>query len=169
MKRIKQLLFQHHIDRAFLTPHPAVLWWCEVAVTLVIALWLGGWLLPTLTSTREMASYRATVREVSDALRILRPRALAQQRIMRLRVDSQRRGFQVVTALDATGAYERVDQTIWLPQGLQITEAPSVVTISPRGELAEASITIVAPDYNRVFRVMVDAGGRVRLAEESML
>ncbi len=168
MKRIK-LPSLPHLDLALLAPHPTALWWCEVTLTLLIAVWLGTWLLPTLSGTREMASYQATVHDLGAMIRTLRPRALAQHRIVRLRVDSQRRAFQVVSALDTTGAYEQVEQTLWLPKGLQVSEAPSVVSVSSNGKLAAASIIIAAPDYNRIFRVMVDANGFVRIAEESML
>jgi hypothetical protein len=58
---------------------------------------------------------------------------------------------------------------VWLPTGLEITEAPEALVALPSGELSTGSIIVSAPAYHRIFRLDADPRGVVRLHEEPIL
>ena len=105
--------------------------------------------------------------ELTDTIRAMRFRSLAKRRAVQLRIDRTSGGAQVVTIIEQPGAQlETVDRTFWLPKGLEISEAPEMVTSSPRGGFSASAIVVTAPAYQRVFRVTTDERGQVRLDEE---
>ena len=78
--------------------------------------------------------------------------------------------FQLVEIHQALGgAIATVERTLWLPDGLQISEAPAVVKRLPTGRFPETSIVLTAPAFQRVFRITSSHDGRVRCDEESLL
>ena len=115
----------------------------------------------------ELLSYRSTMQDLTSTIRAMRFRALARQRTFELRIDAARGGLQVVAIQQKRGGYiQTVERTIWLPKGLEITEAPTLVTSLPTGALSTGSILVTAPSYQRAFRVTTDPTGEVRLDEE---
>ena len=64
---------------------------------------------------------------------------------------------------------EMVERTMWLPEGLHMSQAPAVLTSLPSGEVSVGSIIVTAPAYQREFRVTIDGPGKVRCDEDSTL
>lgn len=118
----------------------------------------------------ELMRYRAAVRELTQTMQSMRPRAMAQQRTLQLRVDSAQQTFELTAWRgEAAHAYAVVERTIWLPRGLQIAQAPDAIIALPSGEVPPASILITAPAHQRLFRVTARPSGRVEYDEEPTL
>ncbi len=147
---------------------PWLLWAMHVKVALVLALWLGLIVLPRLHGAHTMASYRLAMRELSESVRAMRARAQAQDRMVQLRIDAAHGQFQVVSQRYRP-RHEVVEQTIWLPKGLSVNEAPKMVAALPNGFRSAGDIVVAAPAYNRLFRLTMTAQGKVELHEEPML
>jgi len=116
----------------------------------------------------EWVGYRSTMRELAHMVRTMRNRALARQRTVQLRVDASRGAFQLTSIQDESQAYETLERTLWLPQGLEVSEAPAELTALPSGQLLlPAPIIVDAPSYSRLFRLTADEKtGAVQLHEE---
>ena len=115
----------------------------------------------------ELVRYRSAMQDVTDTIRAMRVRSLTKRQITQLRIDASRGGLQVVAIQGRWGGHiETVERTLWLPHGLEISDAPAVVTSQPSGALSDASIIVMAPLYQRAFRVTIDHAGQVRLDEE---
>ena len=117
----------------------------------------------------ELFSYRATMVELTQTLQAMPSRAATQRRTIQLRVDAPHGAFELAAIEDRPTPYEMVERTIWLPNGLHISDAPTTLTALPTGQLSSGSIVVTAPSYNRLFRVTTNEHGRVQLHEESML
>ena len=118
----------------------------------------------------ELAGYRATIQELANAVRSMRTRALATRRQELLRIDASRGVFSVsVVRRQGLHGYERLEETIWLPAGLEVIEAPAVVSAAPNGKLSSASIVIDAPAFHKLFSLTMDDRAGVHLSEESLL
>jgi hypothetical protein len=132
-----------------------------------------GWLVLSISRAiqgeAELLRYRSTMRDLSITLRAMRAQALAKQRTVQLRVDASRGLFQVTSIQAGLRPYATLEHTIWLPEGLQISDAPPVLLALPTGTLSSASIVVTAPSYNRLFRLTTDAAGVIRLDEEPTL
>ena len=115
----------------------------------------------------ELLRFRSAMLEVAGTVRAMPSRALSKRQTVQLRIDAQR-GVLQLTTLQPTrrSSYETVEHTIWLPKGLQIIDAPAVLTASQTGKLAPASILAAAQAYNRLFRLTTDASGAVQLHED---
>ena len=118
----------------------------------------------------ELVRYRCAMQDLARIVSGLQQGTGLRHRTYELRVDVLRRRFQLV-AIHQTpnGEIATVERTLWLPQGLQISEAPTVVSLLPSGKLSEASLTLTAPSFQRVFRVTSSDNGRVRCDEEPIL
>ena len=117
----------------------------------------------------QLQQFRTTLQNLAYTVQTLQPRAVARHRPMILRIDATRGVFQLTLLQGGQRSYETVEQTLWLPKGLEITEAPASLTVLPAGHLAATTIVVVAPAYNRLFRVTTTARGLVRLDEEPSL
>lgn len=115
----------------------------------------------------ELMRYRSALQELTNAVRAMRARAVSAHRTVRLEIDVPRRAFRVVSIPSATSTYGTLEQTIWLPAGLEVLEAPQAgLTVVPGGEGDPASLVFAAPAYNRIFRLRLDPHGRIVLHEE---
>ena len=111
---------------------------------------------------------RAVIQELTNTIRAMRWRAPAARCTIELRIDAQQGRFQLFL-LDRAAHIEMLQETIWLPKELEVIEAPAVIRASPTGEGSSASIIIEAPSYNRLFRVITQPTGTVRVDEEPTL
>ncbi len=133
---------------------------------LAVAGVVGGSVHRQLWEAAQLNDYRSTIREVCDAVRLMRWRSASGHRMLELYIDAPRRSFQVVTF---EGQSQVVERTIWLPAGLEILEAPERLATDRAGRLPEASIVLSAPSQNRLFRVTTTGRGFVQCHEESIL
>ena len=117
----------------------------------------------------ELLTYRSTMHELSATVRTMRSRALAQRQVVQLRIDRARGMFQLASIRQRPRGYTAVERTLWLPRGLEISSAPTTLTALPNGRVSSASIEVVAPSCNKVFRRTTTAEGTVQLHEESTL
>ena len=114
----------------------------------------------------QLQQFRTTLQKLAYTVQTIQPRAAARHRPMILRIDATRGVFQLAALQGGRRSYETVEQTIWLPKGLEIAEAPASLTVPPAGHLAATTIVVTAPSYNRLFRLTTTARGLVRLDEE---
>lgn len=123
-------------------------------------------------TTSQWANYRMTVQEVAGTIRMMPSHAWAHQHPVSLHIDQTQHVFRVAVQYPArpnAQDYDVIERTIWLPEGLRISEAPSRITVLPTGSLSSSDIVIVAPAYSRLFRVTTTSRGVVQLDEESIL
>lgn len=114
----------------------------------------------------ELQRFRTTLQGLTGTMRSIQPRAVAKHRPMLLRIDAAHGVFQVTSLQNGRRAYEIVEETVWLPQGLEISDAPASLAVSPTGHLTSATIVITAPSYSRLFRLTTTPRGAVQLDEE---
>ena len=117
----------------------------------------------------ELLRYRSTMQELTSTVRAMPSRAIAERRTIQLHANAARGVFQLTAVVEKPARYEMIERTMWLPEGLEISEAPTVVSASPAGRLSRSSIVVAAPSYNRLFRLTTDEQGLVQLHEESTL
>ena len=144
-------------------------WILEVGLALTIAAWLGFIVLPQLHGQMELMEYRSTMQDLTGMVQAMPSRAAAQQRVMQLRVDAPHGAFHLAVTQGKPTPYETIVRSFWLPKGLEISEAPSVVTALPTGGFSAVSIVVTAPFYNRLFRLTTTTQGLVHLHEEPTL
>ena len=109
--------------------------------------------------------YRATLQELGRMAWSLPAMAAALRRPMRIIVDAEQGAVRLVALQAGPRQLERVEQTIWLPEGLEVQQVTEAFTASPEGWQSPASLTLIAPAYNRLFRVTTD--GRTVRREEA--
>lgn len=117
----------------------------------------------------QLSRYRALMESLTGTVRAMRSRAMAEQRIIELRIDATQGAVQLAAVEAEARPYEALEQIMWMPEGLRISDSPPLVTAFPTGELSEAMIVVTAPSYRRRFRLMTSPSGVVRLFEETML
>ncbi len=118
----------------------------------------------------QLSNYRATMQDIATTLRATHVKTVAQHQIFELRVDPSERQLQfLVMSKRPRDRVERIERTIWLPDGLEIRDAPRAFRASPTGRLFSATILVLAPAYNRTFRLQTTEAGEVQLYEESTL
>ena len=141
----------------------------EVVVIISVVGLFGSFTVPRVWRAAEYWRYRAAIDEVASLVRTSRHHAIAQRAPVELRVDAARGMFQLID-LDARMVQtERVERTVWLPAGLEIAEAPVLLTVPPSGDVPAASILILAPAYHRNFRLVTHRTGPVEIHEEPSL
>ena len=152
---------------------PRLAWRLEVClqviaagVILVSVGVIGGSIHRQLWEAAQLSDYRSTMREVCEVVRIMRWRAASGRRKLELRIDAPHRSFQLMTF---DGQSRIVERTLWLSDGLEVLQAPDRLTADKTGRLSAASIVILAPLHNRLFRVTTTARGFVQCDEESSL
>ena len=130
----------------------------------------GVWAYRTGQREAELSRYRSAMQELSSTIRAMRPQAAAKRRPIQLSLDASHGTFQLVSIRRASRrSYETVERTLWLPEGLQITDGPPTLTALPNGRLSPATIVVLAPAYQRLFRLTIRASGAVQLDEEPTL
>ena len=138
----------------------------ELVIAIGVAGLLGTMALPRILPTMSLMRYRSAMQQVAAELRIMRFRAINEQRPFIMRIDSGSGRIQLF-AIDKTSTQrEWIERTIWLPDGLDIIEAPEELLVSPSGDIAQGALLSRVADFHRVFRLTVTAGGIVRLNEE---
>ena len=148
--------------RAFTVSETAIL-----LASLVVVSLLGSSLHRWLWAQAELMRYRATMQDLANTVRAIQFQTPDRRRRLELRVDVSRRRLQVVEVQQTPrGPIEAVRQTMWLPEGLEITDAPAVVSPLSKGR---ASIVVLAPAYNRVFQLTTSRSDGVQLHEEQTL
>ena len=144
----------------------------EMVILLAAALgvgWLGARLHRQLWHAAQLYEYRSTMRTLEYTMQGMRAQAMAKRRTVQLRVNASLGAFELSTLEESPSPYEILDRTIWLPQGLEISEAPQVLKAFPSGRFSSGMIVVGAPSYNRLFRLITQESGVVRLDEESTL
>ena len=118
-------------------------------------------------SQAELLRYRAAMQDVTNTVRAVQFQASDRHRRLELRVDASQRRLQVVEIQRTRGRLiETVRETVWLPEGLEITDAPTVLSPLSNGRV---SIVVLAPAYNRVFQLTTSQSDGVQLHEEQAL
>ena len=114
----------------------------------------------------KLWSYRCAVQEIATTMRQMRFRAVHAKRTFAMRIDAAAKRLQWVAMDTKPVVQESLERTIWLPDGLEIAQAPARLTVLPTGELPATSILLEAPVFQRLFRVRTGPGGIVQLNEE---
>ena len=117
----------------------------------------------------DLVRFRTVLDQLTATVRNMPVRAVAKHHPVQLRIDAAGGVFRLSIQQGGRRPYETLEQTIWLPAGLEITESPDQLTAGPNGRLSEGTILLMAPAYNRIFRLTASASGSVRLDEESSL
>ena len=162
-------------EAAGLSSHPpapkrgkgfAGLEWTILVASVVVVAYLGDAAHRWMWAQAALLNDRSAMQDVVNTLRTMRLRAMARTQRGELRVDAERRVLQFVMVEQGAHAFETVMRTLWLPEDLELSEAPAVVSVLPSGALSPASIITTAPSYQRAFRLTTDGRGAVRLDEE---
>ncbi len=155
------------------TKHPVRLKRAFGLIEMIVLVSVMGWVTSFSAfrayTTTQWADYRMTMQEVAGLLRTMPSHAWAQQQPVSLLIDQAQHAFRIAIKHPAPQDYDVVERTIWLPEGLRISEAPDVITALPAGALSTGDILIIAPAYSRLFRLTTTARGVVQLDEESIL
>ena len=141
----------------------------ELIVLVSVMGWMTSFSAFHAYTTTQWADYRITMQEVAGLLRAMPSHAWAHQHPVSLHIDQTRHAFRFAVKHSAPQDYDVIERTIWLPEGLRISEAPAAITALPTGALSTGDIVIIAPAYSRLFRVTTTARGVVQLDEESIL
>ena len=124
----------------------------------------------TLYRHRDVAvvasEYRETVHDLANAIRAMRTKAMSQGQPFELRVDQAHRSLTISSLSRGSSDYSKVDRTLWLPEGLEIAEAPLWITALSNGNLTPAKIVITASALQRLFRITTTLSGTVEFHEE---
>lgn len=149
-----------------LRPMEAVVLAASVAAVILLGSSVHRW----MWAQAELVQYRSTMQELGSTVRGMRSRALAQRRTVQLRIDPVRGAFHVASVREQRGrTYETPEETIWLPAGLEISDAPERLVALPTGQFPSAAIVVAAPSYHKRFRLVTTESGFVHLHEESTL
>ncbi len=120
-----------------------------------------------LWAQTELQRYRAAMQDLTVAVRSLQFQANTHARHLELRVDAQQRRVQLVEVQRTPGGLiEAVRQTVWLPEGLEMSSSPAVLHIYSDDH---AALVVFAPAYNRIFQLTTSRSGGVQLHEEQTL
>ena len=133
------------------------------------ALLIGFSLRQAMQEEAQLLRYRALMDNVTHIVLAMRSQAVAEQRTIELRIDTSEEVFQLASIKQGAHPYEMLEETIWMPFGLHISDAPPVVSAFPNGQFSDAVIVVTAPMYGRRFRLTTTRAGRVRLSEETIL
>ncbi len=117
---------------------------------------------------QALSEYRMVIYDFANTVRAMRTKAIAQGQPYELRIDPARRTLSVSSLSRGSSDYAALDRTIWLPEGLEISEAPLWITAHSNGALTPGSIVITAPVFRRLFRLMISHRGVVELYEETL-
>lgn len=114
----------------------------------------------------DLTEYRIGLRDVANTIRAMRAKAVSENHPFELRIDQKQRSFTVASLSSSSPDYVSVERVVWLPEGLEISEAPLWITAESSGLVTPASIVIAAPAFRRLFRLKTHLGGIVEFHEE---
>lgn len=118
----------------------------------------------------ELHRYRSAMQDITSAVRAMPSKARAQGRTMRLQIETAQRAFRFASLETGPRPYQRIEHTVWLPEGLVVSDVPDrTLSADPKGKCSAFSFAVSAPAHRRTFRVSVDAAGIVQLDEEPAL
>ena len=140
----------------------------SAAMLVVLAGPVGASTYQWLRQETDFIRYRSAMQQLSLTVRGLPTKALAKRRPIHLRVDAARGIIQVTSTYEGASPYDAIEQTLWLPKGLEINEAPAVLTVTPTGHVAPSAFVVTAPSHNTLFRLTTTEKGHVRLHEEPL-
>ena len=135
-------------------------------LSLAVVSLMGGAAHRWMWEQAQLWSYRCTVQEIATTMRQMRFRAVHAKRAFSMRIDAAAKRLQLIALETNPVVQESLERTIWLPDGLEITQAPGRLFVSPTGELPTASILLEAPAFQRLFRVTTTPTGVIQLDEE---
>lgn len=139
-------------------------------VSLVLVTGVSATVHRRLLDTVELQRYRSAMRDVVRAVGAMPSKARVQGRAMRLQIETEQRAFRFASLEEGPKPYQRIEQTIWLPDGLVVSDVPDrSLAADARGQCSAYSFVVVAPAHHRMFRVTVDDAGIVQLDEASSL
>ena len=142
----------------------AVTLWAVMVCAVLI--WLNILWYRQMQIEADLSRYRMAANDIAETMRTMHARAVTQRHGLELRIDAGHGVFYLSSTPRGRHAYAQLERTIWLPAGLQISEAPSMFLAQPNGTFTPASIMLVAPSYRRLFRLTTNAHGVVELHEE---
>ena len=117
------------------------------------------------TAETALSEYRTALYDLASTVRAIRTRARNQRQPFELHVDQARRSITISSLSRGSMDYMALERTIWLPKGLEISEAPLWITAQSSGGLTPASLVFVAPAFQRLFRLITTIHGTVELHE----
>lgn len=139
----------------------------EVVVVVGLVGLVGSIAIPRARRATEFLCYRAVMQDIASTVRLMHARAVNSRQRFTLRIDTAAERLQLVVAGERSpSGGESVERTIWLPRGLDITQAPEQLTVHPTGEMLPAVIVVEAPAFQRTFRLLTSPSGAVQLHEE---
>ena len=153
------------IVRAWRIGRPAVLVATTAAFAMTLALSVLSGYQQVRTET-ELERYRFVMADLANSVRAMRAKAMAQRRLHELRIDADRGVIYISAIPGRQRAYAALEQAVWLPEGLTISEAPRGVVAYPDGMLTPASLVMSTPVHRRLFRLTTTAAWLVELHEE---
>jgi len=139
----------------------------DIVVIVGLAGLVGTIVGPRVKRATEFLCYRAVMQDIASTVRLMHARALNGQQRFTMRIDAVAERLQlVVVGGRPPSERESVERTIWLPRGLDITQAPEQLTVRPTGEMLPSVIVVEAPAFQRTFRLLTSPSGAVQLHEE---
>ena len=138
----------------------------EVVVIVGLAGLVGSIAIPRVKRATEFFCYRAVMQDLASTVRLMHARAVNGHQRFTMRIDVAAERLQLVVAGRSPLEGESVERTIWLPRGLDITQAPEQLTVLPTGEMLPSVIVVEAPAFQRTFRLRTSPLGAVQLHEE---
>lgn len=138
----------------------------EVVVVVGLVGLVGSIAIPRVKRATEFLCYRAVMQDIAGTVRLMHTRAINSRQRFTMRIDLAAERLQLVVGERSHSESESVVRTIWLPRGLDITQAPEQLTARPSGEMLPSVIVVEAPAFQRTFRLLTGPSGAVQLHEE---
>lgn len=137
--------------------------WVALLVVLAASSREGSWYQAPLLHGRSV------IQEVAETIRSMHWRVATSGQPMELRIEAHRGCLQVVTFEGRRRVVEVIERTLWLPETLNILDAPAVLRIAPGQPHERTTLLLSAPTYSRLFRMIIWPDGRVTIREELVL
>lgn len=108
--------------------------------------------------------HRAALHELTNLVWTMPAMATARRKPLEIRVDRAAGAVHLIVLHGGWRHLETVEQTIWLPEGLELVQTGEPVIAWPGGRRSNGSLVLIAPAYNRLFQLTVSSAG-VQLQE----
>ena len=144
----------------------------RLALAGLAVLTFGAWGIVVCHCAQESAALlrdRCAVQQITELVRVMRAQAMATRRTIQVHIDAERGAFRLSSLQASSNPYEIFEHTVWLPAGLEVSEAPAILTALPSGEVTAGSIILTAPSHNTRFHLTLYERGAVQVNEESIL
>ena len=138
----------------------------EVVVVIGLASLLSSIAMSRAKPTMELFRYRFVMQQVAGELEAMKFRSRNEGRMFIMRIDDAGGMLQVVAVDTGPTQGSRIQRTIWLPEGLDITKAPEQLVAPSTGQMPEASIEVEAEAFQRIFRLTTHPTGLIELRED---